>query len=156
MDQGIFPDIFKSAKITPVFKKGVRNMIKNYRPISILCNIAKIFEAVICSRLKEFFMSQNLLSEKQFGFRTNKSTEMAVHDLIFKLLPAFENKKYAICVFLDYSACFDTISREILLDKMKRYGVRGTELELIKSYLKGRQQYVNYSNTNSTHHQQNI
>ena len=77
LEQGIFPDIFKIAKITPVFKKGQKNLIKNYRPVSILCNISKIFEAVIYNRLNGYFVSKDLLSDKQYGFRKGKNTEMA-------------------------------------------------------------------------------
>ena len=97
--QGIFPDIFKTSKITPVHKKGPSNIISNHRPISILCNMSKIFESIIYMRLQNFFMTESLLSEKQFGFRSGKSTELAVFDLLFKVLSAIEQKNYAICVF---------------------------------------------------------
>ena len=69
IDQGIFPAIFKLSKITPIFKKGKKKLIKNYRPIAILCNLSKIFESVIYNRIYNHFHSLNLLSEKQFGFR---------------------------------------------------------------------------------------
>ena len=156
LEQGIFPEIFKTAKINPVFKKGHRNLIKNYRPIAILRNIGKNFEAVIYARLKQFFDHHNLLSDKQYGFRTGKSTEMAILDLIHKLLPAIEDKKFAVCVFLDYSACFDTISRDILLDKAWAYGVRGEESELLKSYLTSRFQFISLDGVESRKLQQNI
>ena len=145
----MFPDIFKIAKITPVFKKGQKNILKNYRPISVLSNLSKITESVMYDRLQSFFSSQNILSEKQFGFRKDRSTEMAIMDLIFKLLPALQNKKFAIVVFLDYSACFDTISRHILLKKLDQYGVRGKELKWFTSYLSDRRQYVVFNNAQS-------
>ena len=156
ISEGVFPDILKEAKITPIFKKGDRKFIHNYRPISVLKNISKIFESVMYSRLEHFFTEQNLLSEKQFGFRKNKSTEMAVLDLIYKLLPAIENKKFAVCVFLDYSACFDTISRDILIKKLETYGITGTELALFKSYFANRRQYVFQNGAESSKCNQNI
>ena len=146
---GIFPDCLKSAKIKPVHKKGPKNLIKNYRPISILSNISKIFEAVIYTRLNQHFLSENLLSHKQFGYRKDRNTEMAILDLLSKILPAIEKKKFAIIVFLDYSACFDSISREILLKKLDAYGITGNDLRLIGSYLANRVQSVIFGNSES-------
>ena len=81
---------------------------------------------------------------------------MAILDLIFKILPAIENKKFAICVFLDYTACFDTISRDMLIDKLEKYGIRGEELNLMKSYLSNRKQVVLHSGSVSSKMNQNI
>ena len=146
---GYFPNVFKVSRITPVFKKGSCNLIDNYRPVSVLCNLGKIFEYMLFSRLKQFFNSQNLLSEKQYGFRAGKSTELAVFDLVWKILPAIEQKMYAVCIFLDFSICFDTIDRNILLSKLDKYGVRGLCYDLIKSYFNDRQQFVQFQNCNS-------
>ena len=146
---GVFPDIMKLAKINPVFKKGSTHIVTNYRPISILCNISKIFESIMYNRLNNFLMSQNILSERQYGFRKGKNTELAVLDLLHRVLPSIQDKKFAICVFLDYSACFDTICRDILLKKLERYGVRNSCLNLFKSYLTDRRQYVEYKNFRS-------
>ena len=147
--EGIFPDILKCAKITHVFKKGQKNQIVNYRPISVLPNIGKVLEALISVRLKGFFTRNELLHENQFGFRNGKNTEMAALKLIERALPALENKQYAICVFLDFAACFDTVDRNILFSKLDRYGVRDHSLNFIKSYFNGRRQYVSYNNINS-------
>ena len=91
-----------------------------------------------------------MLSENQYGFRKNRSTELAIFSLIDRILPAIENKIYAVCVFLDYSTCFDTLSRDILISKLYRYGVRGLPLDLIKSYFADRKQYVNYKDAKSS------
>ena len=104
---------------------------------------------MIFSRLKQFFVVQNLLSEKQYGFRKGKSTELAILDLISKILPAIECKKYAICVFLDYSSCFDTIDRNILMQKLYKYGVRGVNYNMIESYFSNRKQYVQFNDHDS-------
>ena len=119
-----YPSKLKISKITPVFKKGSPNLIANHRPISILPNISKIFEQLINTRLKSFFEPSGSLSENQFGFRRDKNTELAIMNLIHRALPAIENKQYALCIFLDFSACFDTISRELLIQKLQKYGVR--------------------------------
>ena len=150
VNQGTFPDIFKLAKITPVFKKGKRDLVTNYRPISVLSNLSKLFESVIHSRVQTFFENTNLLSNNQFGYRKNLNTELALFNLISKIIPAVDNRKYAACIFLDYSSCFDTISRGILFQKLERYGINGTCLELLRSYLTDRNQTVLYNNFRST------
>ena len=72
---GIFPDAFKQSKIVPIFKKGDSSLLTNYRPISMLPNISKIFKRAIYNQLYEYFNTNNLLVEEQYGFRTNHSTE---------------------------------------------------------------------------------
>ena len=147
--QGSFPENLKHAFVTPVFKKGSPYIISNYRPISIVSNISKIFESLIYKRLSKFFSSQGLLSEYQFGFRRERNTELAIFTLVDRVIPAIQLKEYAICVFLDFSACFDTLCRDTLIAKLYRYGVRGPPLELIKSYFKDRTQSVNYGGISS-------
>ena len=117
-NEAVYPDDFKCCKISPIFKKGSRTHIETHRPISVLPNISKVFDSIINERLTSYFMSNGLLSASQFGFRENKNTELATLHLIDKILPAFEIGSYYICVFLDFSACFDTISRNILYSKL--------------------------------------
>ena len=131
IDRGEFPNLLKVSKIQPVHKKGSKSVIENYRPISILTNLSKIFETLIQKRLESFFRSSDLLSENQFGFREGRNTEMAALKLIEKLMPALSYKKFGICVFIDFKACFDTVSRELLFDKLYRYGLRGVSLNFI-------------------------
>ena len=110
-ESGIYPERLKLSNITPIYKKGPQNVIDNYRPVSVQSNIGKIFDSIIYYRLQSFFFSQNILSEAQYGFRKGKSTELASLCLMSKLMPAISEKKFAICIFLDYSACFDTLCR---------------------------------------------
>ena len=156
IEQRTFPECLKTAVINPIYKKGNRNLIKNYRPISILTNISKIFETLIYNRLQSFFQENQLLSYKQFGYRKNSDTEQAIFELIAKIMPAIANKKYCICVFLDYSACFDTLSRDILLKKLERYGVRGAGNEIMRSYFSRRKQKVMYKSHLSPEMDQNM
>ena len=115
---------------------------KKFRPVSILITISKMFESLICTRLRDYFNSKGLLSPNQFGFRKNRNTELAIFSLMDKVMPAMEKGSYAIVVFLDFTSCFDTISRDILLKKLSRYGVRGTMLQLLSSYFTDRSQHV--------------
>ena len=142
---GKFPKIFKTATVTPVFKKGARDRISNYRPISILSNLSKIFECLMFSRISSFFHNNGLLSDNQFGFRKGKNTELACISLVDRVIPAIENNEYAICIFLDFSACFDTLCRNILLGKIDNYGIRGNPHAMIQSYFSERDQCVKYN-----------
>ena len=149
IEKGIYPDAFKMAKITPLYKKGSKSEIENHRPVSVLCNVGKIFESLIHSRITNYFETFGLLSGNQFGFRKNKNTELASFQLLSKVMPALEKGSYCILVFLDYSACFDTLSREILFEKLYKYGIRGKSLNFIKSYFSNRKQFVNYNDVSS-------
>ena len=144
-----FPDVLKVARIVPVYKSGPKSNVSNYRPISILGTLNKIFEKIIYYRLNSFFEAKSLFSETQFGFRSNRSTELAVLHLIAKIMPAFEEKGYSFAVFLDLSKAFDTVNYNILIRKLKCYGVRGRVLELVESYLSNRKFFVRLSGVKS-------
>ena len=156
IDQSLFPNIFKISRITPIYKKGSRSLIENYRPIAVLPNLSKLFDKLIYSRVQNFFISRSFFSENQFGFRKNKNTELAIMELVSKILPSLEDRSYCICVFLDYKACFDTISRELLVRKLERYGVRGVGLEFIQAYFENRKQFVSYKSAESSLITQNL
>ena len=149
LEKGIYPDIFKIARITPVFKKGARDLLENHRPISILSHLTKIFDRLIFNRILSFFARYEILSENQYGFRKNKNCELAALELVNKIMPAIENNLYCLSVFLDYKACFDTISRDILITKLERYGIRGVGLKFLKSFFINRKQYVNFGSAKS-------
>ena len=92
----------------------------------------------------------------QYGFGSGRNTELACLSLIDRILPAIVNKTYAICIFLDFSACFDTISRPILADKLIRYGIQDDDQRFIKSYFSGRSQCVKYKDAISATKSQDI
>jgi len=146
LHNGIFPNNLKIARVVPVFKTGNKLDFKNYRPISILPAFSKIFEKVIYNRLIKFFNKHSIISNSQYGFRKNHSTNLALIDLYDKISTAIDNRELAIGIFLDLSKAFDTVNHSILLEKLNHYGVRGIALSLIKSYLSNRMQYVQYNN----------
>ena len=143
MQIGKFPDELKTGKITPIYKKDDAELLKNYRPISTLPIFGKIFEKIIYTRLYSFFVSQNILHEKQFGFRKDHSTSHAINYSINHINEAIKNKEHVLGIFIDLSKAFDTIDHEILLSKLNTYGIRSNAHSLIKSYLSDRKQYVN-------------
>ena len=143
---GLVPSEIKIAKIMPLFKNEDPHLFNNYRPISILPIISKIFEKLVHTRLTKYFKQHNILCDHQLGFREKHSTELALHFLNNYVASSFDNKKFTLGIFLDFSKAFDTVNFEILLYKLKHYGIRGTPLKWFKSYLTGRQQHVIFKN----------
>jgi exonuclease III len=139
---GTFPISLKKSLITPVYKSGDRDDVSNYRPISVLPAVSKIFEKIINARLLGFFTKFNLLSESQFGFRQGKSTEDTITALTSEVVKHVDNKNKCLAVFLDLKKAFDTVSIPILIQKLEKMGVRGIPLSLFKSYLSDRKQRV--------------
>ena len=153
LETGIFPDALKVAKVKPLFKKGDNCCLKNYRSISLLPTISKIFERVMYTQLYYYFNVNNLLSEQQYGFRSQHLTELAsvkLVDFILKEMDNIRDIKIPASIFLDLSKAFDTLNFDILLRKLQHYGIDGNSLNLIKSYLTNRFQYVQFENSDSS------
>ena len=144
---GIFPQYLKKAKVIPIHKGDSKMLAANYRPISLLPIIGKIFEKIIFSRFTDFISKYKLLYRKQYGFQKGKSTEHALIDIHEKILTALENRESPCCILLDFAKAFDTVDHKILLDKLYYYGIRGNAHQLIKSYLTDREQCVQINNT---------
>ena len=149
MSCGVCPKLLKIAKVIPIYKKDDPQQISNYRPISILPSISKILEKIIHNRLYTFVTTNNLLSPNQYGFRKNHSTDLAVVELYDKITNAMAEKQHVIGIFMDLSKAFDTLNHDILLYKLKTYGIRGTALSWFKDYLSNRQQFTSYNGVNS-------
>ena len=143
---GVFPDELKIAKVIPLFKTGNRNSVSNYRPISILPTLSKIFEKLINKRIYEFLETHNIIYNCQFGFRQKHSTIHAVQTAVTSVIKSVNVSNQIMGIFIDFSKVFDTIKHDILLKKLNHYGIRGIALELINSYLCNRKQYVYYDN----------
>ena len=149
LENGIFPNALKKAKVIPIFKKGHKHILSNYRPISILSTFSKIFEKLVYNRLMSFLNDKNILYHKQYGFRKQYSTYMALLDFTNTIAKAFEKKQVLIGLFLDLTKAFDCINHDILIKKMQFYGVRGNVLKWFYSYLDNRVQYVSVNNISS-------
>jgi len=139
---GTFPDRLKYSEIKPVYKKGDKTQITNYRPISLLPVFSKIFEKVLYKRLYNHLSSNNILVKEQFGFRCNTSTEMAIYTLINNILLFLNTKTLVGGLFYDLQKAFDCVNYEILLSKMKFYGITGVASKLMESYVRNRYQRV--------------
>ncbi len=149
INTGIFPDMLKIAKIIPIYKKDDETQLTNYRPISLLPTISKIFEKVIFKQLYKFFKNNNLFYNSQYGFREGHSTEFAAIELVDKITVEMDNMNSPINIFLDLSKAFDMLNHEILISKLEYYGLHGLSIELVKSYLSNRKQYVEIEESDS-------
>ena len=139
---GIFPDILKTAKITPLHKKDSKLDVINYRPISLLSVFSKIYKNVIYIRIYSYLTKNNLIYSKQFGFRINYSTNHALTSITENIRSLLDQGQYVCGIFVDLEKAFDTVDHETLCEKLNHYGVRGNVNKLIKSYLANRKQYV--------------
>ena len=125
-----------------VFKKGD----KKTRPISILPVFSKVLERIMYNRLYEYFINNNLLHENQFGFQINNSPDHAILQFTCGIAQNFHNGKFTLGVFIDLSKAFDTVDQQILLKKLKHYGINEKTLAWLQSYLFQRKQYIENSN----------
>ena len=142
MFQGYFPEIFKTAEVIPIYKSGSKSNVLNYRPISLLNPISKLFEKCIHDRLNNFFTRNKTIHENQFGFRKNCSTENALLKTVSEITSNLQNNETTISLFLDLRKAFETINHKILFEKLAKYGIRGPAFKLLKSFVSQRRQYV--------------
>lgn len=134
---GIFPDDMKIAKVIPIYKQGDKELVDNYRPISLLPAFSKVMERVMFEQIMAYFITNKLLSESQYGFLANRSTDQAAIELVDRISKILDNRRKAVGVFMDLSKAFDTLSHKILIDKLKHYGFHGTSLSLLSNYFNG-------------------
>ena len=149
MSTGTYPDDLKIAKVIPIFKKGSTTSVNNYRPISILSTINKVFEKILYTRLIKYIDKFQILYKYQYGFRKQHSTEQSLIEFVDNIRSAIDQKSLTCGIFIDLSKAFDTVDHKILITKLEHYGIRGIELELFKSYLTNRKQYVQIDNVKS-------
>ena len=125
LDSGKIPADWKSALVTPVFKKGNRSSTANYRPISLTSIVCKILEHVVHSSVINHFERNNILRDSQHGFRKPRSCETQILLTIEDLAKGLDDRQQIDAVLLDFSKAFDKVPQQRLLLKLKHYGVRG-------------------------------
>ena len=126
--QGVFPEKLKTAKILPIFKCDDSSLFSNYRPISILPCLSKVFEKLFYFRLSAFLEKIDILSHRQYGFRPHHSTTMAILEFVNNIYEGFESNECTIGIFLDLKKAFDTVNHQILIDKLNFYGIHSIPL----------------------------
>jgi hypothetical protein len=142
LHKGIFPDIWKQANVMPLFKKGKHSDINNYRPVSLLSSISKVFEKVVFKYMFNFFRTNLRITIHQSGFLPGDSTINQLVYLYNCFAEALDKKKDIHVVFCDISKAFDRVWHEGLLYKLQRNGIDGSLLAWCKNYLKNRKQRV--------------
>ena len=138
---GVFPDSWKIARVAPVFKSGEQDDSSNYRPISVLPFLARLFEKLVYNQIYDFLIQNELLFSNQSAFRL-------LHSVVTCLLAStndwyvnMDNGKYTANIFIDLKKAFDTVDHDILLKKLLRYGNKGLEHSWFVSYLTNRRQF---------------
>ena len=134
LQQVIFPEDLKNATISPVYKNGDKSDCSNYRPISVLSNVAKILEKIVYNQLISY-IKENISTNSQFGFRKSHSTTTSLLISTNKWLLDIDKGLINGVLFLDLQKAFDTADHKILIDKLKLYGITGNTLNWFISYL---------------------
>lgn len=140
LSSGIFPLLWKQTHIIPIHKSGDKHDVQNYRPISKISIIPKLFEKIIYDNI--FPIIKHVLINQQHGFTTKRSTETNLSELTYYIAEAMESNAQVDVVYTDYSKAFDKINHELLLYKLKTIGIHGDLLRWVASYLRERNQAV--------------
>ena len=132
------------ANVTPIHKKGDKNLVKNYRPISLLPICSKIFENFLSAQLYSYLVNHDLISKNQAGFRPGDSTTNQLIDFVNEVYKAFDDRRSleVRSVFLDLSTAFDKVRHDELIFKLKQNGLEGQVITLLQSYLSDRNHRV--------------
>ena len=149
LNQGVYPSGLKIAKVIPLYKTGDPTNVTNYRPISLLSVVNKIFEKLIHSRLIKHLIDHDILNPYQHGFRPGRSTTTALASILPRIQDAIDNKLMCLGLFIDLKKAFDTVPHSILISKLNHYGIQGKFSCLLESYLSHRKQRVWIGNCTS-------
>ena len=137
---GTFPTAWKQAKVTPIHKQKSKTDKNNYRPISVLPVLSKIFERHLHNSLSTFLKDNNLLYSLQSAFRKHHSTETALIDIVDRMLLNLDDNRVNGLVFADFQKAFDLVNHEVLIEKLRIYGLEDNSLDLVRSFLQNRTQ----------------
>ena len=147
LSSGVFPEKMKLAEIVPLFKSKEEDMVVNYRPVSLLMTILKVLEKIMYNKMYGFLSRNNIFFDSQYGFRSKRSCEHAIMEMVGHIRQAKNEGKHSMGVFLDLSKVFDTLDHPVLITKLERHGIRGNMLDWFKSYLSGRSLVAKISNS---------
>ena len=140
-NKGIFPDIWKIARVTSIFKSGSRSNVSNYRPISVLSVFSRLLEKIGHDQFTKYLKEHNKFAKCQHAFLKLHSTLTSLLSVTDTWFSNIDKRKLNISIFLDLKKAFDTVDHGILLSKLSKYGAVGTPLRWFASYLTDRKQY---------------
>ena len=147
LSQSTVPKAFKEARVVPLYKKGGRGEVGNYRPISILPVVSKIFERIVYDQLSKHLDKHNILYEYQSGFRRSYSIETALIDLSDRIKFSMDKGLYTGMVMIDLQKAFDTVNHAIMSDKLGAIGCDDGSVNWFNSYLSNRSQFIDIKGT---------
>ena len=149
LDQGCSLDIWKTAAVVPIYKKGSRTNPSNYRPVSLTCICSKILEHIVHSVISKHLEHYQILSDEQHGFRKGRSCESQLITTVNDFEECLNQRRQCNIILLDFSKAFDRVPHSLLFHKLSHCGVNGTLFSWLKSFLHGRSQYVVLENQQS-------
>ena len=138
--KGIFPDVWKLARVTPIFKSGSKSEANNYRPISVISVFSRILERIVHDQVYEYLKANKVLTMSQSAFQKLCSTITSLIDSTDYWYENIDHKQFNLATFLDLKKAFDTVDHKILLEKLSKYGIRELSGDWFQSYLKNRRQ----------------
>ena len=144
-----FPSLWKIARVIPIFKDGDKSAKENYRPISVLPVVSRLFEKLVYNQLYEYLNSNDLLAPSQSGFRSFHSTATALLKCTNDWYSSLDVGKHVGVIFVDLKKTFDTVDHKILVQKLAHYGIHSSELMWFKSYLSNRSQFTRVNGVDS-------
>lgn len=150
IETSTFPDVFKQAKVIPLFKAGNKTHLKNYRPVSILNVSSKPMERVLYDQILEYCTYNHILHKNQFGFVPKSNTMTAVANLTNDIITGIGQGKEVSCVFIDVKKAFDCVHHKLLLVKLQKVGFSEKATSLVESYFQNRTQKVKINSTLSS------
>ena len=148
LKEGVFPSKLKLAHGNPHFQKSDKTKCPNYRPISLLSNISKIFERIMYNRIETFLNANSILYKHQYGFRKKYSTDHAILSIVEQIKTNLDNKTFSCGVFVDLEKAFDTVNHNILISKLSHIGIDNLANKWLTSYLSERSQCVSVNGAN--------
>ena len=147
---GIVPQNMKIAKVVRIHTSGDQTSLNNYRPISLLPVFSQLIEKLMYNQIMSFIERNDILNKHQYGFRKNHTTHPILH-LLNHIADCTNkpNPELTMAIFINLKKAFDTISHDIMINKLYKYGIRGVAYNWITNYLTDRKQYVLYDKTES-------
>ena len=149
-NDGVFPIILKIENAIFIHRNGDKLDSNDYRPISLISNISKIYEKFMHILLINILRKNDLLICYQFGFQSGYSVKHAPSSLMELIRKALDEDKFECGIFIDLQKVFSTVEHNILLSKLYHCGVKGAPHQWFKSYVTGRQQRTTINHQNSS------
>ena len=141
LENGIFPDIWKLARITPIFKSGVKMDVNNYRPIPVISVFSRTLERIVHDQILNFILENNVLTKNQSAFRKLHYTITSFIGTTDYCYENIDSKKLNLTISLDRRKAFNNVDHEIMIKQLWKYGMRGNTGSWFQLYLCQRKQY---------------